>query len=175
MKPEEIEIVDTAKKYAIQCHEKTNHLYDNKPYELHLNMVFYYADKYSYLLKRDEYVIAIASAFAHDVIEDTRETYNDVKKVLGETIADVVYALTNEKGKTRDERANENYYKGIRNCDIATYVKICDRLANVTYSSQNKQSGMFKKYKKEHPEFCEKIFKHRFLKMIVDLDSKMKE
>jgi hypothetical protein len=48
--------------------------------------------------------------------------------------AEIVYALTNEKGRTRHERAGEKYYKGIRETPYAPFVKLCDRLANVTYS-----------------------------------------
>ena len=33
----------------------------------------------------------------HDVIEDCRETYNDVNKATNEEIPELAYALTNEK------------------------------------------------------------------------------
>ena len=47
---------------------------------------------------------------------------------------EIVYALTNDKGRTREERAGEKYYQGIRVTPYAPFVKLCDRLANVTYS-----------------------------------------
>jgi hypothetical protein len=47
---------------------------------------------------------------------------------------EIVYALTNDKGRTRAERAGEKYYKGIRETPYAPFVKLCDRLANVSYS-----------------------------------------
>ena len=49
---------------------------------------------------------------------------------------EIVYALTNDKGRTRAERAGEKYYKGIRETPYAPFVKLCDRLANVTYSCE---------------------------------------
>ena len=37
----------------------------------------------------------------HDVIEDARQIYNDVRQQLGETVAELAYSLTNEKGRNR--------------------------------------------------------------------------
>ena len=94
--------------------------------------------------------------FAHDIIEDTRVTYNDVKFALGAYVADLVYALTNEKGKTRKERANDKYYEGIRSEKYGIFVKMCDRIANVEYSKMS-GSRMFEMYKKENEDFIESL------------------
>lgn len=146
------DLVTTAKKYSIRCDTDTNHLYDGKPYIIHTQMVYDYAVKYSYLLNVDEVDCVYASCFTHDLIEDCRQTYNDVRTNCGEIVADITFALTNEKGKTRKHRANDSYYKGIKMVKNAPFVKICDRLANVLYSKQN-NSPMFEVYKKEHKNF----------------------
>jgi hypothetical protein len=104
----------------------------------------------------NEFNIILAACWAHDVIEDCRQTYNDVKEQLGERVADIVYALTNEKGRTRRERANDQYYWGIRETPGAVYVKLCDRIANMTYSWIN-GSPMFRKYCLELDEFHYKL------------------
>ena len=39
------------------------------------------------------------------------------------TAAEIVYALTNDKGRTRKERAGEHYYAGIRETPYAPFVK----------------------------------------------------
>lgn len=148
----ENELVDKARTYAINNHKNTNHLYDGLPYSVHLSMVFRYAIKYQHLLPEEARPYALAAAWAHDVIEDTRQTYNDVKAELGERVADIVFALTNDKGKTRKERAGEKYYMGIRQIELAVYAKICDRLGNTKYSS-DLMSAMLYKYRKEYPEF----------------------
>lgn len=150
-------LVNNAKKYAIKCHRETNHKYDGKPYEIHLQMVVEYACKYSYLIDENFLEEIIASAWTHDTIEDCRQTYNDVKKKLGFEVAEITYALTNEKGKNRNERANSSYYRGIRNTYLATYVKICDRLANVKYSKL-KNSKMIEAYKKENKKFMQELY-----------------
>lgn len=92
----------------------------------------------------------------HDLIEDTRVSYNDVKDHLGQEAADIIYAVSNEKGKTRKERANTTYYKGIRETPGATFVKLCDRIANVQYSKMT-GSRMFEMYKKENSNFIQEL------------------
>jgi len=57
----------------------------------------------------------MTACWGHDLIEDCRVSYNDVKDALGQEAADIIYAVTNEKGKNRKERANDKYYEGIRN------------------------------------------------------------
>ena len=111
---------------------------------------------YSHLIDDDKLHIAIASGWNHDTIEDTPETFNDVMNKLGEIVAEIVYKLSNEKGRTRAERANHKYYSEILKCEISTFVKICDRFANATYS-KTKGSSMFGKYKKRTFTFYRSI------------------
>ena len=96
------------------------------------------------------------ACWGHDLIEDTRVSYNDVKEQLGESAADIIYSLTNEKGKNRKERANDKYYEGIRNTPGGVFVKLCDRIANVQYSKMT-GSRMFEMYKKENLEFTKAL------------------
>ena len=156
--------------WCIEQHNKTNHMYDTYlPYEFHLRMVSNVGNNYNHLLDgtkeyyTGEQIInptlqvsllnaCMVACWGHDLIEDTRVSYNDVKEVLGQEAADIVYACTNEKGKSRKERANEKYYEGIRNTPGAVFVKLCDRIANVQYSKMT-GSRMFEMYKKENINF----------------------
>jgi (p)ppGpp synthase/HD superfamily hydrolase len=149
--------------WCIEQHKKTNHKYDEYiDYEFHLRMVVATAAKYLYLLPdsnngeesfRDGVILG---AWGHDLIEDTRVSYNDVKEVLGFYAAEIIYAVSNEKGKTRKERANVAYYKGIRETNGAVFVKLCDRIANVQYSKMT-GSRMFEMYKKENSNFIQEL------------------
>jgi (p)ppGpp synthase/HD superfamily hydrolase len=154
---EQEDFILIAKNYAIKCHEETNHKYGDKPYSYHLQMVYDYAVKYCHLLPKDLIVYVLAAAWCHDLIEDARQTYNDVKDVCGERVANIAFALTNEKGKNRAERASDKYYSDMREVEGATYAKICDRLANIK-NSVNEGSNMGKKYRKENPNFREHIY-----------------
>lgn len=158
-------------KWIIDQHRNTNHMYDTYlPYEFHLNMVANVFKDFKHLLDdtkdyytgedyrgpcQDQVTLRQAcslSVWGHDLIEDTRVSYNDVKFQLGQEAADIIYAVTNEKGKTRKERANSKYYEGIRNTPGAVFVKLCDRIANVQYGTMTK-SRMVEMYHKENEEF----------------------
>jgi (p)ppGpp synthase/HD superfamily hydrolase len=161
--------------WCIDQHANTNHYYDTYlPYRFHLEMVDTVAEQFEHLLddkldyftgedittNRDNPIslrkVCRIATYGHDLIEDTRTSYNDVKNQLGQEVAEVVYALTNEKGKNRSERANDKYYEGIRNTPGATFVKLCDRIANVQYSKMTK-SRMFEMYKKENEKFMSQL------------------
>lgn len=135
-------------------------------------MVYQFAFKYGYLLPEEERNLAYAACFTHDVIEDCRQTYNDVKSVCGETVAEMTYAVSTEKGKTRKERANLKYYNDMVLVKNSPYLKLCDRLANITYSKQT-GSSMFDAYKKEHKDFVKNLsyFKPILKPMFDELDA----
>jgi len=143
--------------FAIDAHNKVNHHYDNYPYSVHLSMVAMYAVKYIDCIPTQVQDIVINACWLHDTIEDCRLTYNDIVKISNLNVADLVYAVTNEKGKNRTERANDKYYEGIRNIPFAKFVKLCDRLANIKYSDDT-NSDMYHKYGEEHEHFLKSLF-----------------
>lgn len=158
-------INEVARDYATKCHTETNHLYDGKPYQTHLNLVVTAMERFCHLIPEEDRRLVQAACWVHDVIEDCRQTYNDVKNVCGEQVAEIAYALTNEKGKTRKERANDNYYKGILKVKYAPFVKLCDRIANIEYSKES-GSRTFEMYCKENDEFVRKLYKPEYDEMI---------
>lgn len=145
-----------AREYAIECHASTNHTYDNKhPYSFHLQQVVDVALSFLNLIPEADKDDVIAACWLHDVIEDCRQTYNDVKAKTNEQVANIVYAVSNEKGKSRKERANEKYYRGIRETKYATFVKIADRIANYEYSlNATRSDSMARKYEREFEQFA---------------------
>jgi len=160
---------------AHALHQSVNETYgDNLPYGFHLDMVVEGISRYGYqVCACEEDVLPLFfGGFYHDSIEDARLTYNDVMKVARQWLTEeqallateIVYALTNDKGRTRAERAGEKYYKGIRETPYAPFVKLCDRLANVTYScsSDGDRDGnrMREVYKGEMPHFLPSINPH---------------
>lgn len=143
--------------WIIDQHKNTNHLYeDYLPYEFHLRMVVGNYEKFKHLIDISLTEDVLLACWAHDTIEDTRVRYNDVKQVLGHNVAEMVYAVTNEKGKNRKERASETYYKGIRETKYADFIKMCDRIANVEYSKMF-GTRMFEMYKRENKDFIESL------------------
>lgn len=179
--------------WITQQHKNTNHFYDTYlPYEFHLNMAANVFEDFKHLLDDgldyftgEKYVgrggtetVTLKNAcsiavWGHDLIEDTRVSYNDVKNQLGQEVADIIYAVTNEKGKNRKERANTKYYEGIRNTPGAVFVKLCDRIANVQYSKMT-NSRMYEMYRKENGDFEKMLGRytdhHHLETMFVELD-----
>ena len=162
-------MISVARDYAHKCHDSTNHFYDGKAYSTHLAMVVAMAHKYLYLIDADKQEDVIAACYCHDTIEDTRQTYSDVAASTNAFVADLVYAVTNEKGRTRKERADDRYYSGIRNTGKeAVFVKMCDRLANVAYSKQG-NGRMLELYKKENPHFESMLYREDLSPMFDEL------
>ena len=156
---------------AWKLHDSVNQKYDEHlPYGYHLNMVADAAMRWGNSVVTDESDILplIFGAYFHDGIEDARLSYNDVVREASGfmnpdqalTAAEIVYALTNEKGRTRSERASDRYYEGIRSTPFAPFVKLCDRYANTLHSHSDLLSNhqrMLRIYSGELQHFIEMI------------------
>jgi len=156
--------------YAIYSHQKVNHKYGEKDYVYHLKMVHEVAEKFIYLVAESERENVYCGCWVHDIIEDARETYNDVLQNTNETIAELAFALTNEKGKNRNERANDKYYQEMHETPNAVFIKFCDRIANITHS-KSQGSSMYEKYKKENDNFIQKTYRPELMDMIKHIDT----
>lgn len=160
------------RKKAKELHESVNHKYAGRGYIVHLDLVYS-----AYQAFRDEApkvhidesiqeLIYEEAAYFHDSIEDCRVTPNDLlnKYNLTAHATFIVFALTNEKGWSREDRANKKYYSEMRKIPGATFVKMCDRIANVSFSKAT-GSSMFEKYKAENKKFMKSVQAKDFPKM----------
>lgn len=163
--------IQKARQYAMDAHSAVGQTFDGKPYIFHLDLASAFSDifsstlnyVYSVAVKNRGYDFypdfvtdVIAAVYLHDAIEDAHKTYNDIKQIFGQNIAELVFAVTNNKGRSRKDRANEEYYNGIKATFGATFIKHCDRLANMAYSNYS-GSGMAEAYKKEHPHYVKAL------------------
>lgn len=155
--------------HDITCNQKYG---DGLPYSFHLKMVAKYAMDWCHLVCYEpKHIIPIIfGAYFHDAIEDARMTYNDILKTA-ETFmnpnqavmaTEIVYALTDEKGRNRKERGSEKHYADIRDTLYAPFVKFCDRYANWKHSVDT-GSRMAAVYEKEMPDFLEKLDYNKFV------------
>ena len=164
-------IINEIRNDAHALHASVNHAYDRiRPYGFHLDMVVNWVRKYigEVCVSEQDVLPVYFAAFYHDSIEDARLSYNDVMKIakglMDEEQAylatEIVYALTNEKGRNRAERANEKYFAGIREIPYAPFVKLADRLANTSYAFSKGTADslrMSKVYREELPGFLEAL------------------
>ena len=123
-------IFDSLRK-ASYIHDCENHKYGMFDYSTHLVEVLSKVYEYGHDIcenEKDIIILAISACF-HDILEDTRTTYNDLKNILiselllvrtVDEISDIVYAVTTPLGKTIEERYCPAYYE-----------KITDRLSNM--------------------------------------------
>ena len=165
------DVINQIKESAHALHASVNQTYDSVlPYGCHLDMVADSVYKYGHAVCTGEQDVLpmFFGAYYHDSIEDARLTYNDVMRIAKNwmddaqalTATEIVYALTNDKGRTRAERAGEKYYQGIRETAFAPFTKLADRLANITYSFThgNEDNARMKRvYQSELPHFLEAI------------------
>ncbi len=166
--------IDRIKESAHQLHASVNQTYGkNLPYSFHLDLVVKSIQDYGHLVcvREEDVVPLIFGGYYHDSIEDARQSYNDVMAIARSFMTieqalmatEIAYALTNDKGRTRAERAGEAYYKGIRETPYAPFVKLCDRLANITYSCSGDNADSIRMkgvYKVEMPHFLSSINPH---------------
>lgn len=168
------ELIEKIRQSAHELHQSVNQTYgDSLPYGYHLDMVVRGIREFGHLVcAREEDVVPLFfGGYYHDSIEDARLSYNDVVKVARNFMTEeqtflaveIVYALTNDKGRNRAERAGEKYYQGIRTTPYAPFVKLCDRLANITFSCSGTDANnihMKEVYKNEVPHFLSAITPH---------------
>lgn len=94
----------------------------------------------------------LAAAWLHDVMEDQGVKKKEISELFGERVAELVFAVTNEKGENRKIRHALTYPK-IRETRGATCLKLADRIANVEHGGN--QVGM---YRKEHEDFRRNLY-----------------
>ncbi len=144
---EDFELVKRARDFAVVEHGKLLQLYNDKPFFVHLSDLQMVLTHFGITNP-----VVLASAWLHDVVEDTGVTNEEIKVLFGAEIADIVDRVTNPVGGNRASRHAIAYPK-IAQSSNATRVKLADRIAN---ASSGKMIGM---YVKEHGNFRKTIYR----------------
>lgn len=148
--------VEYGTKWAFDCHKSVNQLYDNYDYSIHLKFALWVAERFiGFIPEQDRESVLVAVA-GHDVIEDTRQTYNDVRMAVGKKTAELILACTSpcdERNRTAKAAA---VYTKINQLQYATFVKLADRIANMAFGRFG-GSEMYSKYVNELDHFIDCI------------------
>lgn len=118
------------------------------------NFYFYHLNKVDLVLKWagfDESSVERIVAWLHDCMEDCEVAFKIIEKHFGVEVANVVWAVSNEPGENRKERALKTYPK-IRRSSHSLAVKLADRIANVEHSLIN-NTYQARMYAQEHHLF----------------------
>ena len=174
------------KDWCNERHAERNHMYqDIIPYSFHLDIAESVALQYGEFFKPELLVAIIYASRGHDLIEDTNVSYNDIKKFLtsifggytslpvlddyAKSIAEIIFACTDNRGRNRAERHGGDYWPVLVGTPGAPETKACDRIANARFGKLF-NSRMLLTYKEEHSEFKEKIYPFLPQQMIAELD-----
>lgn len=141
----EHDIVRRAREFAARAHAQQT--YGDKLYIYHLEQVEFTLARFGQNSPELQ-----AAALLHDTLEDTPTNYNDLKVQFGYTVAELVYAVTDELGRNRAERHAKTYPK-IAGVPDATTLKLADRIANVEHSIMTVDRNKLAMYQKEHLDF----------------------
>lgn len=170
--------------WAIQKHKDANHHYDGDvPYRIHLDLTYKTALVYERLFPKhnNESVNTMKCAcYGHDLMEDTRTSYNDIYSQLmssgldsldARKTAEIIRAVTNDmRGRNRKERLSDQVYTDIKETTGALFVKLCDRAANLQYSKMF-GTRMFEVYKSEHQHFKTRLYDETYKPMFELIDT----
>lgn len=144
--------------FGISAHINRNLQYGEDQYYVHLHLAYKFAKKYIYLLPDDEMRHNVLCAmWLHDTIDDCVVTYSDIKKHFNWHIAEIVYLLSNNKGRTRSEKNDPNYYASMVEDQYSVFSKICDRLSNA-FSAKTESPSKFQMYVKELEAFESRLY-----------------
>jgi len=140
-------IIQKAKKYAIKKHGAQ--MYDTHPYVYHLDNVFNLL--YSIF---PEHTNILASAYLHDLIEDSDETKEKLSLLFNINVANLVHDVTGFGHNRREKQ--QSIIEKIENNEDSINLKLADRIVNMEYSSINNPK-LLQMYIKEIPLY-ESIF-----------------
>lgn len=151
--------------FAISAHG--NQKYGEYPYVVHLGFVNHYVNKYKHLLSNEEEkATAVTSGWLHDTIEDCDGVnYEKIKYEFGEEVASTVQSLTNVDGIYN--------LAELKNNKTAFFVKLCDRLANVSFLQINYKEKAHIKYAEQFEEISNNS-PEEFREMVLELGKLLK-
>ena len=148
---------ETIKTYAQRCYDEANCEYGmGQNYFVHIDMVIENLLKYCRVFTSvEDATNTLYAGFTHDLMEDAKQTWNDINKVCGKEIADITLSVTDVPAENRLMKHLLTMGKTVRD-HRAIILKMADMLANATYS-RDTGSSMYKKYVAEY-EYRRPIF-----------------
>lgn len=138
------DLIKEAEDVAALVHQYQS--YDIFPYTKHLRDVVNVLIRFGFT---NEFIVA---GWLHDSIEDGNLTYNKIKGAFGLHVAEMVYAVTDPKGRNRKEK-KKIVYDDIRAYPDSIIIKLADRIANVENGIRMHNSEKTKMYAAERNDF----------------------
>ena len=117
-------LVERAARIAATAHKEQVRKESNTPYIVHLCMV-------ARILTVHKFSdVVVAAGFVHDVLEDTDVTLEELRSKLGDEVADIVSAVTNDDSLPWEDKKRA-YIESVRNSsDEVKAVATADKIHN---------------------------------------------
>lgn len=151
------EQLDRVRAFAKQAHG--NQRYGNHPYTKHLLDVAIVLNRFDYGdIRNPKNLALIEAAYLHDVFEDSKIASRDELRAQSSHIAmpeavEAAWRVTDVPGfEDRKERKLATYPQ-IRGHEMATIIKLADRIANFEACIQDGNMRMINKYASEYNDF----------------------
>jgi len=142
-------IFENLREIARKQYNDANCKYNDGEYIIHIDMVVNLINTYKNIFNHSiDTDVTIIAALYHDSIEDAKQTYNDICKVAGTKVADVVLAVTDMPAENRLMKHLFTMSKTVKDYR-AIILKMCDIDANASFSKAN-GSSMYAKYVEEY-------------------------
>ncbi|MCA1625218.1 MAG: HD domain-containing protein [Acidobacteria bacterium] len=104
----------------------------------------------------EDYEILIA-AVLHDTIEDTQTTKEEITKLFGENVCEMVLELTDDKSLPKAERKQLQIEHAPHISKGAKQIKLCDKISNIRDITENPPHDWSNKRRIEYIEWGEKV------------------
>lgn len=148
------QLIMRARELAFSYH--ADQKYGDKPYFDHLKMVANTAILYSELIPREALEDVICAAYLHDILEDTLCTQDEILRALNPRILLIVKLLTKNSSNP------EEYFNQVAQDDLAIFVKVCDRFANIACCIRDDNDDKLAKYKEQNPIFYRILLRENY-------------
>jgi (p)ppGpp synthase/HD superfamily hydrolase len=138
-------------KYAEKCYKEANCEYggEGKTYMIHIRMVLDFVTIHDQVFKHySDYVETCGAAYCHDLMEDAKQTYNNICDVAGKEVADITLGVTDVPAENRLMKHLLTMGKTVRDYR-AIILKMADMYSNAKYSKLS-GSSMYAKYVAEY-------------------------
>jgi (p)ppGpp synthase/HD superfamily hydrolase len=141
--------VSSFREFAKKAYDDANCSYDGQNYFAHVDMVALNVINHMGIFRNTEDANhTLAAAYGHDLIEDAKVSYNNIMEASNKDVADIILAVTDVNEANRLLRHLNTMGKTVKDYR-AIILKLCDILANATYSKEH-GSSMHEKYVEEY-------------------------
>ncbi len=160
--------------YALERHAGQLRKDNSTPYIVHPFRVFLWLADEAKIY--DENVLA--SAFLHDLIEDTNTDYDDINKEFDKEIADIVSVLTKDKSlpeRVRERRFNEKLANADWKAKVVKLADVYDNLCDMENWNINKMEKISKlKEKREQLMFIGRNLPDKYEHILKIVEDRLK-